>query len=131
MVAVAGGNSIRCAPYATFGTAKLSRNALKALEGRSACLLANHGVIACGGGLESALALAVEVETLAAQYCQALQIGRPKILPEAEMKRVLSKFKAGYGYGSAPRETPKAAGARAARPLNRRGTRTIRRSRQR
>jgi len=108
MVAVAGGNSIRCAPYATFGTAKLSRGALKALEGRTACLLANHGIVAGGDGLNSALALAVEVETLAAQYCQALQLGRPKILAEAEMKRVLSRFKAGYGYGSGPGKAPKA-----------------------
>ena len=131
MVAVAGGNSIRCAPYATFGTLKLSRNALKALEGRSACLLANHGAIACGEDLESALALAVEVETLAAQYTQALQAGRPKILSEAEMKRVLIKFKAGYGYGSGPREMPKAAGTHGARPLKRRTPRNGRRSRRR
>jgi len=131
MVAAAGGNSIRCAPYATFGTVKLSRNALKALEGRRACLLANHGVIACGKDLESALALAVEVETLAAQYTQALQTGRPKILPEAEMKRVLIKFKAGYGYGSTPREAPKAAGSHAARPLTRRRPRNVLRSRRR
>lgn len=131
MVAVAGGNSIRCAPYATFGTVKLSRNALQALEGRSACLLANHGMIACGSDLEPALALAVEVETLAAQYTQALQTGRPKILSEDEMKRVLIKFKAGYGYGSAPREIPKAAGTRAARPLKRRLTGSARQSRRR
>lgn len=131
MVAVAGGNSIRCAPYATFGTTTLSRHALKALEGRSACLLANHGVIACGKDLAAALALAVEVETLAAQYLQALQTGRPKILSEAEMKRILIKFKAGYGYGSAPRETPKAAGTRAARPLQRRTARSVRRNRLR
>jgi L-fuculose-phosphate aldolase len=102
MVAVAGGESIRCAPYATFGTAALSRHALKALEGRSACLLANHGLIAAGCDLAKALALAVEVETLAAQYCQALQIGRPKLLSKTEMAKVLAKFKAGYGYGSAP-----------------------------
>jgi L-fuculose-phosphate aldolase len=103
MVAVAGGESIRCAPYATFGTAALSRHALKALEGRSACLLANHGLIAAAGDLAKALALAVEVETLAAQYCQALQIGRPKLLSKTEMAKVLAKFKAGYGYGGAPR----------------------------
>ena len=131
MVAVAGGNSIRCAPYATFGTAALSRNALKALEGRSACLLANHGVIARGVNLDAALALAVEVETLAAQYGQALQTGRPKILSDAEMKRVLIKFKSAHGYGSAPPAAPKAAGARAARPLARRGVRSERRSRRR
>lgn len=48
LIALAGGNSIRCAQYATFGTQALSRNALKALKGRSACLLVNHGQIAIG-----------------------------------------------------------------------------------
>jgi L-fuculose-phosphate aldolase len=108
MVAVAGGESIRCAPYATFGSEALSRHALEALEGRKACLLANHGMIAVGADLAGALALAVEVETLAAQYCQALQVGAPKILSRAEMGRVLAKFEAGYGYASAPGEPPAA-----------------------
>ncbi|MFQ6017491.1 MAG: class II aldolase/adducin family protein [Kiloniellaceae bacterium] len=117
MVALAGGNSIRCAPYATFGTAALSRNALAALEGRSACLLANHGLIAAGKDLDAALGLAVEVETLAAQYCQALQIGRPKLLSDAEMARVLAKVRAGTGYGSAPRAV---SAARAVAPRRRR-----------
>lgn len=102
MVAVAGGDSIRCAPYATFGSEALSERALAALAGRRACLLANHGLIAAGADLAAALALAVEVETLAAQYCRALALGPPKILTKAEMKRVLAKFEAGYGYGSAP-----------------------------
>lgn len=102
MVAVAGGDSIRCAPYATFGSAALSRNALKALDGRSACLLANHGMIACGADLAAALALAVEVETLAAQYCRVLQLGRPKLLAAEEMARVRAKMRAGAGYGSVP-----------------------------
>jgi L-fuculose-phosphate aldolase len=96
MVAVAGGNTVRCAPYATFGTEALSRHALAALEGRSACLLANHGMIAIGGTLKAALALAVEVETLAAMYWRALQIGEPELLDGAEMARVLEKFRT-YG----------------------------------
>jgi L-fuculose-phosphate aldolase len=129
MVAVAGGNSIRCAPYATFGTAKLSRNALKALEGRSACLLANHGVIACGVNLDAALALAVEVESLAAQYAHALQIGKPKIIPDAEMHRVLARFKAGYADADLPDAPPAAAGAWAAhRPGQRRAVAAKRRA---
>ena len=99
---VAGGHTIRCAPYATFGGEALSANALKALEGRRACLLANHGMIAAGRTLAGALALAVEVETLASQYCRALQLGEPKILSRAEMKRVLAKFEAGYGTASQP-----------------------------
>src|SRR5213595_2760651 len=79
MVAVAGGKDIRCAPYATFGTQVLSDNALVALSGRHACLLANHGMIAVGASLEAALALAVEVEALAEQYWRALQIGQPDL----------------------------------------------------
>ncbi len=101
MIAVAGGDSIRCAPYATFGTKKLSRYALAALEGRNACLLANHGMIAMGETLAEALELGLEVETLAAQYWRALQIGKPKLLPKAEMARVLKKFE-GYGRQPAP-----------------------------
>ncbi len=97
MVAKAGGSSIRCAPYATFGTEALSRHAVAALEGRKACLLANHGMIAVGASLAAAYALAVEVETLAAMYWRALQIGEPVLLDEAEMAVVLEKFKT-YGH---------------------------------
>ncbi len=92
MVAVAGGKDIRCAPYATFGTQALSDHAIAALDGRRACLLANHGMIAVGDSLAAALALAVEVETLAEMYWRALQIGEPHLLPDAEMKVVLHKF---------------------------------------
>src|SRR5688572_30341299 len=84
MVAVAGGGDIRCAPYATFGTEQLSQNAVKALEGRNACLLANHGLIAVGDSLAAALKLAGEVENLAAQYWHTLQTGEAKILSAAE-----------------------------------------------
>lgn len=99
MVAVAGGDSIRCAPYANFGTQALSDHALKALKGRKACLLANHGMIAVGGTLDDALTLAADVEALAAQYWRTLQVGKPKILPAAEMRRVLKKFET-YGKQS-------------------------------
>ena len=100
MVAVAGGCDIRCAAYATFGTQQLSDHVLEALEGRKACLMAHHGLIACGRDLSEALALAVEVETLARQYLAALAIGEPARLSEAEMARVLAKFGASDGYGS-------------------------------
>jgi L-fuculose-phosphate aldolase len=93
MVAVAGGNDIRCAPYATFGTQLLSDHAIQALEGRRACLLANHGMIATGDSLKNALALAVEVEALCEQYWRALQIGKPNLLPDEEMAAVVEKFK--------------------------------------
>ncbi|HKB82918.1 MAG TPA: class II aldolase/adducin family protein [Burkholderiales bacterium] len=93
MVAVAGGNSIRCAPYATFGTQMLSDNALKALEGRQACLLANHGMIAAAENLKRALALAVEVEALCEQYWRTLQIGKPNLLSDDEMNVVVEKFR--------------------------------------
>jgi len=92
MVAAAGGADIRCAPYATFGTQALSDHARAALEGRRACLLANHGLLALGVSLERALALAVEVEMLARLYAQALQLGEPVVLPADEMARVLERF---------------------------------------
>jgi len=101
MVAAAGGRDIRCAPYATFGTAELSANAVRALEDRRACLIANHGLIACGYTLDAALALAVEVETLAAMYLKALAIGDPVELDEAEMQRILTKFSS-YGQNPGP-----------------------------
>ncbi len=100
MVAVAGGPDIRCAPYHTFGTQELSDAAVAAIDGRRACLLANHGVIALGADLRSALALAGEVENLAAQYCAALALGNVRILDDAEMRRVLEKFRT-YGQQDA------------------------------
>jgi L-fuculose-phosphate aldolase len=96
MVAAAGGNTIRCAEYATYGTAELSRNALAALEGRKACLLAHHGIIATGPDLTKALWLAVEVETLAREYVYTMQMGGPRILPDDEIARVLELFET-YG----------------------------------
>jgi L-fuculose-phosphate aldolase len=99
MVAVAGGDSIRCARYATFGTAALARNAVRALRGRRACLLANHGQIAVGTDLSAALALALEVEELAKQYLLAGLVARPVLLGKAEMQVILEKF---THYGRMP-----------------------------
>jgi L-fuculose-phosphate aldolase len=96
MIAVVGGDTIRCAPYALFGSQTLSDNALIALIDRKACLLANHGMIALGKDLDDALAVAVEVENLCEQYWRALQLGEPHILTEAEMSEVFQQFK-GYG----------------------------------
>jgi L-fuculose-phosphate aldolase len=93
MVAAAGGHDIRCAPYATFGTQALSDFAVAALDGRWACLLSHHGVIALGNSLSSALALAAEIETLAHQYLLALGVGKPKLLADSEMDLVVEKFK--------------------------------------
>lgn len=97
MVAVAGGDTIRCAPYATFGTQELSEHAVRALEGRMACLLAHHGMIAVGPSLSKAMWLAVEVETLARQYHGCLQIGTPPLLPKEEIEKVRVRM-AGYGH---------------------------------
>jgi L-fuculose-phosphate aldolase len=96
MIARFGGSDVRCAAYATFGTPELSANAVAALRDRKACLLANHGQLAVGASVREALQLAVEAETLAAQYWRALQIGRPVVLDDQEMARVLEKFRS-YG----------------------------------
>ena len=95
MIAMAGGSSIRCAPYAVFGSQELSDHALEALQDRKACLLANHGLLCFDGSLKKALALAEEVELLAQIYCQTLQTGEPAILGNREMTEVIERF-AGY-----------------------------------
>lgn len=92
MVAVAGGKDIRCCGYATYGTQELSELVLAALQGRKACLMANHGLVCLESTLPRALALAIEVENLARTYCQALQIGEPVILDDTEMLRVIAKL---------------------------------------
>jgi L-fuculose-phosphate aldolase len=96
MIACAGGDTIPCAPYATFGTEELSRHAVSALHDRSACLLAHHGMIAVGTSLAKAMWLAVEVETLARQYHGCLQIGTPPLLSKVEIENVRARM-AGYG----------------------------------
>jgi L-fuculose-phosphate aldolase len=96
MIAAAGGATIRCAPYALFGTQELSDHALAALKDRRACLLANHGMIAVGLDLDHALALCVEVESLCEQYWRARQIAEPRHLSDAQMAEVMEKFKS-YG----------------------------------
>ena len=93
MVGVAGGNNIKCAKYATFGTRNLSKNILSALKNRYACLISNHGQIAFGKNLDSAFELAQEVENICHQYINALRIGIPKVLSKKEMKIVLDKMK--------------------------------------
>lgn len=92
MVALAGGDDIRCARYATFGTQALSDAVLEALQGRRACLLANHGLLAWGADLDDALALALEVEALCAQFTRACQLGEPVLLSGAEMAEVIARF---------------------------------------
>jgi L-fuculose-phosphate aldolase len=96
MIALLGGDSIRCADYATFGTQGLSDNALLALRGRKACLLANHGMIAAGENLAEAFKIAVEVETLSEMYLRALLAGEPVLLSAQQFQDAQSRF-AGYG----------------------------------
>lgn len=98
MIAMAGGDNIRCADYATFGTQALSEAVLVALEDRRACLLANHGMIAAGKNLAEAFKLAVEVETLAEQYLRTLQAGGPVLLTDAELRAARQQF-ADLHYG--------------------------------
>ena len=93
MIALAGGEDIKCAEYATFGTDELSSNIIKALENRSACLMSNHGQVAFGKNLDQAFELAQEIENICHQYTIALKLGIPKILSFEEMKKVLDKAK--------------------------------------
>ena len=103
MIAAAGGSNIRCSAYATYGTAELSTVALAALEDRTCCMLANHGMIATGPNLAKAQWLAVELETIAKQYYLTLSIGGPVVLPDDEIERVKERFKS---YGPRPKVDP-------------------------
>lgn len=107
MTAVAGGDDIRCAPYATFGTAELSQLAVAALEGRRACLLAQHGQVTLGTSLDQALRIAVEVETLARMFLQTLQLGEPPLLSPEQMAAVHHQFRTLlYGDTAGPQPSP-------------------------
>jgi L-fuculose-phosphate aldolase len=101
MIVLSGADEIPCAEYATFGSAELAQNPVSALRGGDACLLANHGMIALGRSLESALRLAAEVETLATQYWHAMQVGSPVILDGDELRAVRDRF-AEYGQAKPP-----------------------------
>ena len=103
MIAIAGGDSVRCAPYALFGTDTLSQYAVEALHERKACLLANHGMITLGRDLDEAMTIAIELESLCQQYLIARQVGQPAILSEEEMRAVIERFKT---YGKHATETP-------------------------
>jgi L-fuculose-phosphate aldolase len=100
MMAAFGGMDIRCSDYARFGTKELSEHAIKALDGRSGCLLANHGMIATGANLDKAMWLAVELETIARQFYLSLLIGGPVLLNESEIKATREAFSS-YGGGEA------------------------------
>ena len=101
MMAAFGGTDVRCAPYATFGTAELASHTLAALDGRNACLLANHGMVVVGASLVKAMWLAVELETIARQYYLSLQIGQPHVLSDAEIADTARSFST---YGLQERE---------------------------
>ena len=96
MIARFGGDTVRCANYALFGSQELSDVMTIALRDRRACLMAHHGMVVYGRNLDHALALAVELETLCEQYWRALQMGEPKLLSGDQMERVLEKFSS-YG----------------------------------
>jgi len=105
MIAIAGGDSVRCAPYALFGTDTLSQHAVEALRDRKACLLANHGMITLGRDLDEAMAIAIELESLCQQYLIARQVGNPTLLSENEMQAVIERFKS-YGKHAAETTRP-------------------------
>ena len=96
MIARFGGDTIRCADYAIFGSAELSTAAMQAMAGRKGCLLANHGLLVAGVDLAEAFALAVELEELCEQYWRACQLGHPVLLTPGEMRALLERFR-GYG----------------------------------
>ena len=109
MIAASGSYEIPLADYATFGSQALSDAVLQALSGSLACLMANHGQIATGFNLESALKLSELVEELAHWHWGALAIGGPKLLSQKQMDEVLTAFAT---YGQQDKRKDLAAGNR-------------------
>ena len=99
MVAVAGGDSVRCAPYHLFGTEALSAAVVQAMAGRKACLLATHGMISAGATLAEAMKITIEIESLCQTYLAACAVGAPVLLGASEMQAVIEKFRT-YGQGA-------------------------------
>lgn len=116
MIAAFGGNSVRCSEYETFGTPELSASMLKAMKNRTACIMANHGMVAGGKNLDNAMWAAVELETLCKQYYYAKQAGDMVVLPDDEMERVLVKF---ASYGQVQKETKKRKGKKTGKTAKR------------
>jgi L-fuculose-phosphate aldolase len=117
MMAAFGGPTVRCAEYARYGTKELSDFALKALEGRNGCILANHGMIALGANLDKAMWLAVELETIARQYYLSLVLGNPVILSDEQIEETARGF-ATYGLQDPPIAKRSATGSRRLKRVN-------------
>ncbi|MBL8333271.1 MAG: class II aldolase/adducin family protein [Rubrivivax sp.] len=100
MVAVAGGDSVRCAPYHLFGTPELSQAVVAAMEGRKACLMATHGLVSAAPTLAEAMKITIEVESLCHSYLAALAVAEPPRLSADEMAAVIERFR-GYGQPQA------------------------------
>jgi L-fuculose-phosphate aldolase len=96
LVAVSGGNNVRCAEYATFGTQQLAENAFEAMKDRYGVFLANHGLLTGAKDLPNAFNKAEEIEFCAEIYCRAKALGEPKILCDKEMEKMLGLFQS-YG----------------------------------
>lgn len=96
MIAYAGGSTIKCAPYQLFGTRELAASAIKALEGRYACLLGNHGTLAAGPDISYAFSLAQQVEFCADLYLRAKTAGTPRILTDVQISKVIEKAMSAY-----------------------------------
>ena len=92
MIAEFGGDDIKCAKYATFGTSSLAKNVLKALENRKGCLMENHGQLTIGETIEEAISLTESLEKLSKQFFMCNLSKSVKLISKNEMSKVLSLF---------------------------------------
>lgn len=99
MVAGFGGDDIRCSAYATFGSPELAGVVIEAIAGRTACLLANHGMVAFGKSLAEAVGRTEKLETLARQYLLCRSVAKPVLLTAEELVEVRERYKT---YGVQP-----------------------------
>lgn len=95
-IAIAGGNNVRCADYASFGTYQLAENSYLAMQDRYACFLANHGLLTGSHSIEQAFSIAEETERMAEIYYRVSCVGKPNVLSDKEVDFMLEKFQS-YG----------------------------------
>jgi L-fuculose-phosphate aldolase len=92
MIAGFGGDDVRCSRYASFGSPELAEITVEALEDRTACLLANHGMVAVGASVAEAFGRTLKLETMARQYMLCRTFSEPVLLTDRDMADVRQRY---------------------------------------
>ncbi len=104
LIAGAEESVVPVVPYATYGSGDLAKNVMETKADGLAMLLANHGMVAYGPSLAKAFNVAENIEWMAELQYRTMCVGKPNILPDEEIKRVIGEFKT-YGQSSGEKKS--------------------------